>query len=136
MTRVDDFEVRLARVLDEAQARPFDLGAHDCITFAFRGIQTLGGPDLLAMTPGGWTARTAPILLHFFGGLPRAVSAYAIWSGLRSIAPRLAHRGDLVVIEAGGEPAAGLLLGAEVAVVGPDGLARVPRSTIIAGWCW
>lgn len=131
-----DFEVRLAAVLAEAERQPFAWGTHDCITFAFRAVQAMGGPDLLAMTPGGWTQRSAPLLLHYFGGLPRVVAAYAIWSGLRGVAPRLVHRGDLVAIEAGGDHAAGLALGAEVAVVGPDGLARVPRSTIVAGWCW
>ena len=88
------------------------------------------------MTPGGWDERSGRALLHWLGGLERCVAAYAIWSGLRSVAPRLAHRGDLGVVNNGDEPAACLVLGAELACTGPQGLVFLPRSALLRAWAW
>ncbi len=134
--RVPDFEARLSAVLDDARHKPMVWGQHDCVLFAFRAVQALGGPDLLEMTPGGWDERSGRALLHFFGGLERCVAAYAIWSGVVSVAPALALRGDFGVIKNGTDPAACLVLGAGVAVTGQHGLIIRPRSALLRAWAW
>ena len=134
--RVPDFDARLAALLADARHKPMVWGQHDCVLFAFRAVHALGGPDLLEMTPGGWDERSGRALLHWFGGLERCVAAYAIWSGLASVAQHLALRGDLGVIENGDEPAACLVLGAEVACTGQRGLVLRPRAALLRAWAW
>lgn len=133
--RPPGWEAALARALVEAECQTFAYGYHDCVTAACALADAAMGCDLLGFVCQRWDERRARVLLATFGGITGWLHVVARMSWLVPVHPPAAHRGALVTVRTeDGELRAGCLLGADVAVVGPAGLRRIPRSYVESGW--
>jgi hypothetical protein len=131
--RIPHWEQILASAILAARDRPFVWGQHDCATWAFDLRRDLtGGPDHAALWRGRY--RTAGGCLRVL----RRTGWETLEAGGRALLgtpladPRLAQRGDLVL---GGAPEAfGVVAGAHVIFVAPDGLVSLPLSRARLAW--
>ncbi len=128
MTRLQDWEVRLAEAVEAAKGVPFAWGQHDCATWAFDVRAALTGTPRPAWSytteAGGrrWMKRQG------WAGFTEAATAILG----EPVAPLMAQRGDIVLLI---EPEAfGVCLGAQVAAVGPVGLTMVPLRSCRLAW--
>ena len=131
--RVPHWEQILAAAILAARDRPFVWGQHDCATWAFDLCRDLtGGPDHAALWRGQYrTARGSQRVLSRLGWETLEAGGRALL-GAPLADPRLAQRGDLVL---GGAPEAfGVMAGAHVIFVAPDGLVSLPLSRARLAW--
>ena len=132
-TRVAHWEQVLATAIAEASTRPFAWGEHDCATWAFELYRDLtDGPDHAALWRGRYRTRIG------CGRVLRRLGWRSLEEGGRALLGtpladvQIAQRGDLVL---GGTPEAfGVVIGARVAFVAPEGLVRLPLSDCRLAW--
>jgi len=132
--RLEGWEARLAAVLEAARGRRYVLGEHDCFRLACQVVEALTGVDRWPEF-GGWyrTKREALALIALHGS--SFESAFSWFFGGPSVAVGLARAGDIAkFVDAAGEAHLGVVIDASVAVLGPEGLAFVPRSACACAW--
>lgn len=132
MTRLPDWRRRLLAYLDAARGRPFAWGSHDCALFAAGAVEAQTGEDIGARWRGRYTtARGAARVLRAEGcdGLAAAAGA-----SLAEIAPLAAGPGDVALVSGDHGEALGVVQGAAVYVVRPDGLGLVPLTAALRAW--
>ena len=110
--------------------RPFAWGSHDCVMGAADAILAMTGEDPAEAWRGTYATRVgAGRVLVEHGGLEQMVSKVL---GSPLLGPRLAARGDIVLVDSGEEgPALAVVLGASAVAPAPNGAAFIPMS----GWC-
>jgi uncharacterized protein DUF6950 len=133
--RVPGWEDRLAAAIADARVESYALGRHDCFRLACRVIEALVGVDPWPAWAGTYASRREALrriaeyhedgftaaASRFFGGAPQPME--------------LARRGDLCeFIDSEGAPHLGVVLGAEVALLGPEGLVFVRRDACPHHW--
>lgn len=129
MVRREDWSERLTEAVDAAYNRPFAWGMHDCALWAADVVEAMTGRDPAESYRGRYTTPRSAIKAlrdHGFADLGEAITD-ALGE---PIEPKLAQRGDVVLTDNGGQPAAGVCIGKTVAVPGRAGLVFQP----IAGW--
>jgi hypothetical protein len=94
LARRKDWEMRLTEFVVLRMRTPFEWGYHDCVTFAADAVQSMTDEELLPFAPAWATARQAYRVLRGYCGLENAVRSV----GLEEISPRLARRGDLLMV--------------------------------------
>jgi len=134
--RAQGWEARLNDHLEACARTPFAWGHHDCITFAARGVVAAGGPDLMACIARPWNRRRAMLFVDLLGGVGGCITALARVASMLPVAPGYALRGNLVLVDNNGQPAAGVVVGATVAIVNDPGFALRPFRTITHAWAW
>jgi hypothetical protein len=114
MPRRPDWPARLAALLAEAEARPFDAHRWNCARFALAAVEAVtGAAPRVQIAPG--------------------LEASADSAGFPRIPPAFARPGDVVL--AGDPPRLGVVVdGGRVAFVGPRGLVRAPLTDCTAAW--
>lgn len=128
MNRLPDWETRLARAIAAARRTPYKLGDHDCFLFAGRVAQALTGADPVAIYKGTYATRLESLrLMVSLGGSAEAV-VDAVF-GFPRQDRNFARRGDLHLIEFGGDPHLGVDLGPSLAVPAETGFVVFPRAT-------
>lgn len=127
--RAPDWRTRLTAWFAAHAREPFVHGRHDCALFAFGAVAAMGGPDLAAPWRGRYTTLRGGIRLLRRDGHEDHVALAA--SALEEIAPARARPGDLAVVSTPEGPALGVVSGATVHVLGPAGLALVPRGEAV-----
>ena len=142
--RLEGWERRLLAVIDDARARPYALGEHDCFRLACSAVQALTGADLWTYWAGKYkTRREALRLLAEFALLPHGATALEVFTAAagrlfhtRLESPRRACRGDIMeyIDPPSGEPHLGVCVGAHAAVLGEHGLAFVPITRCEGCW--
>lgn len=121
MTRLAGWEERLAAVLDDARQRPYALGEHDCFRLACRVVQALTGRDRWPEFAGYATRREAVARLAAHGSTFEAAGDW--FFGRERMDVRLAQRGDIACVQTDdGEKHLGVVLGAQTALLAPEGL--------------
>lgn len=135
MKRRDDWPERLVAVVQQAQARPFRWGEHDCALFVADCVKAMTGVDVAEGLRGSYQDRP--------GAIRRLAERFAVLDlrGLGTrlfgapIAPALAQRGDVALVMLEGQGSAGVVLGPTVAAPGRRGLLHVPleRAEIVWG---
>lgn len=118
--------------LIEARSRsPFEWGPNDCVTFAAHAVRVQTGRNpLVGLGRHRWrSAHGAARALARFGGLEAAVD-----SVLPRIAPAMAHRGDVGLVELDGRASLVIFEGPTVVGPGPTGLERLPRGVVRVAW--
>lgn len=126
-----DWMHRLAVLAEARQHEPFEWGPNDCAAFAADAVETQTGQDVLAELRGHRsTERQALRRERAIGGIPAAIER----AGLMPVAPALAQRGDLVLIEQAPRPVLAVCLGDEAVAPGPSGLQRAPMSRAVRAW--
>lgn len=134
MTRLEGWEQRLLRVLEDARTRPYRLGEHDCFRVACAAVEALTGVDRWPEFAGRYrTRREALVLLARHG---RTFQEAGNWFfGSEAVDVRLARRGDIVCVRTpDGEHHLGVCEGERTAVLGEQGLLRLP--TLAGVCCW
>lgn len=134
--RAPGWEAALAAYLDATAATRFAWGGHDCITFAACGVVAAGGPNIMGCIARPWNRRRAMLFVDLLGGVAGCVDALARVAGLVPVGRPQAMRGDLATLSNEGRPAAGIVLGAEVAIVAETGWQLRPRASIATAWGW
>lgn len=122
MKRLPDWRSRLFAYIDDARARPFAWGRHDCAFFAAGAVEAMTGEDFAAGFRGRYTTpRGALIVLRRAGFVDLASLA---GSRLPEIHPSQARAGDVVAFPT--HDALGLALGVAIGersfVLRPDGM--------------
>lgn len=136
LARRPDWQQRLTALVVERMTMPFAWGANDCVTFAAQAVLQMTDLPLLPAGVPTWTsARQAFRELRAFGGLAGAVRA----TGLQEVGPRLAQRGDVVLLRAPGRPgsmrgALGICLGDRIAAPGIRGLTMAGLGEGVTAW--
>lgn len=132
--RIEGWEGRLWKVLEAAQARPYELGVHDCFRVACEVIEALTGrDDLWARFSGYRTREEARAYIARYGSSFERCFDHVFGVEAQNI--RLARRGDIVALQtADGEKHLAVCLGVEAACLGPEGLLRVPTLTCLCAW--
>lgn len=129
-TRVHDWPQRLADRVEQMRYEPFRWGTHDCCTFAAGWVcEATGYHALTAYAP--WRdAQGATRTVLAAGGLPAIVTRHLG----EPIAPSLAARGDIVLVQLDGRDSLAVVLGSVAAAPGLEGLAFLPLVTWRQGW--
>lgn len=131
--RFDDWPERLAKIIEKQRNQGFKWGDNDCCTFANTVYCTMTGRDIMAEFSGTYkTAAGAMRALkkHGFSSIREAVSHYCG----DEISPRLAQRGDLVMVIRDGAESMGVCIGAYGAFVGIEKLEFLPMSEAVTAW--
>jgi hypothetical protein len=134
--RIEDLaqrQFKVLAVLQLAQARPYQLGVHDCFRVACQVVQALTGVDRWPQFAGYRSEREAKALLARHG---RSFEAAFDWFfGRAHICTQQAIPGDICALEtADGEKHLGVCLGADTVFLAPEGLVYVPTVTCLCCW--
>ena len=133
MTRLAGWEEALGALIEQARAQPYVLGEHDCFRLACSVIEALTGVNRWPEFAGYRTRREALAKLAAHGSNFEAAGDW--FFGAARVDVKLAQRGDLLAVQtADGEKHLGVCLGAETALLGPQGLVFMP--TLAALCCW
>lgn len=136
VTRLSDWEARLAALIREARHRPFLTAVHDCGTFAADAVAAVTGVDPLAPLRERYCDEAAQP--GFTGWSPVAIlRALAVEHRWKRVPWRLAQRGDLALVRgADGAACAAVvdLSGRRVVAPGPSDLVAFPLDRASACW--
>lgn len=132
MRRAENWPGLLATAIEEARNRPFVWGEHDCALFAADVVLKMTGQDLAADFRGLYASKTQAIkILGAAGGLDAVVTGLLGWPLYH---PKLAQRGDVVMVDTPEGRALGICNGATAACAGPDGLTFVEMTLWLTAW--
>ncbi|WP_140920881.1 DUF6950 family protein [Limnobaculum xujianqingii] len=114
-----DWQERLVRTLQAAKMRPFSWGEHDCALFAADCVQAMCGEDFAAVYRGTYDSRIGAkkALLKHHGTLENALCAC-----MDQVPIKLLQRGDVAVMNNGGNRCAGIVWSNGVYCAGDTGL--------------
>lgn len=123
MNRAANWPKLLAAFIDERREIPFAWGKADCCLFAADWVRLATDLDPAADLRGKYGSRLgARRIIKRHGGLGVMVAHALLPLGFREVALSLAGRGDIIVRDSGDGDCAGVVLGAQSAFVGADGL--------------
>lgn len=128
--RVSNWEALLFDYVGKAASLPFEWGVHDCATWVSDWRQIATGQDAAIAWRGKYrTERGAlrQIKRAGFDTMPEWVDSIL---GDRLASPLLAQRGDIALVQ----DALGIVTGAEVAALSPDGLVTFPLTDAQMAW--
>ncbi len=130
--RRESWPAALAALVAGAEGKLFAWGRHDCATFAAENQVAITGENTFDDDPGNYrtaigAARKLRRLGH--GSIEELVAAR-----LEEVSPKLARRGDVVVIDTEIGPALGVVTGENAVSPGLDGLSRYPVSLARRAW--
>ena len=131
--RVQGWEARLSRVLEDARARPYVLGEHDCLRVACSAIAALTGRDLWPELAGYSTRREAVAVVMRYGRSLEDAGTHFLGEPLANM--NLAQRGDIAcVVDETGEKHLGVVAGRAVACLREQGLTWVRLRDCVCVW--
>jgi hypothetical protein len=136
MTRVENWETKLAEAIEGAKDRGFQYGAFDCCLFAASIIEAITGTNLMKGMEYGSEDDALQVIQSLGSDLLFAVTAIAQQHELESIAPAFAQRGDLVIVNVNDKQVVGIIgTDARYAVCTTlRGVVQIERERIIAAW--
>lgn len=132
--RLQGWESRLAALIEDARAKPYKLGEHDCFRMACAAVEALTGVDRWPQWSGYRTRREALRLLASKGH--RSFDEAFSWLFGEQPAPMaMARRGDICkLVDDRGEAHLGVCTGSGIAVLVETGLSFIPRTA--CAHCW
>ena len=128
--RVEDWPLRLQAEIENARARPFKWGQHDCGTWASDIVRALTGTEL-ALPKGYRTANGSLVAMRRKTGAKTMEGAVTYFLGEPLQTPLLAQRGDIVLHNS---QALGVCVGSEVFCLSESGLTAVPLADCRVAW--
>lgn len=130
--RYEDWPKRLNRIISECQEKKFQWGKHDCCLFAANVILELTGIDYAAELRGSYhSAKNAQRVLKGLSGV-RGIAGSALGE---EISPKLAQRGDIVLVESEGQgETLAVCVGNYCVAPGLEKLERKAMSSALAAW--
>ena len=124
MTRLPDWRGRLRAYASSAARTPFNYGRHDCALFAAGAVAAMTGEDPAAGWRGRYTTLRGGLRVIRKAGHADHIAAAAAW--FTEIPSAFAQVGDLAVAPGDAGLALGVVAGAHVWVLRPEGLGTVP----------
>ncbi len=125
--RYEDWPKRMEQAISRNEGKAFRYGRFDCVSFAADVIEDMTGEYPHSFTYS--TKAEAEAIFAEHGNLESIVSTI-----FEPIPPKMAKRGDLVMVEQDGG-SLGICIGSRVVLPArPEGLARVPLNEAIAAW--
>lgn len=125
MTRRKDWQARLRAYLIAMARRRFRPGSHDCALFVAGAIREMTGEDLGKKWRGSYRSLAKGRAALSEAGYDDLASLAA--EHLPEVTPIFAQPGDVAILrDAEGQEAMGLVQGAGIYVLRPDGLGAVP----------
>lgn len=131
--RREDWPALLADYIEQCRHRPFDWGRHDCGTMLADWVGLACGWDPLEAVRGRYSSALGWERIRRRDGYRDAADVFDRAFAARTN-PNFANRGDGAAIDGPDGPTVGILLGANIAVPGPDGLLFATRRDAIAMW--
>lgn len=128
--RLDGWDTLLFQHIKSRAKMPFAWGEHDCVMFAVGCAQAMTGVDLAESYRGYETQLQAARIIQDAGGFRELVTLNVG----PEISPKLARRGDWVMISQGDSLALAVCIGSDAIAPGKDKLVSVPMSEAIAAW--
>ena len=133
LPRLPGWERRVDAVLEAARHQPYVLGAHDCFRLACRVVDALVGLDHWPEFEGYTTRRQALARLAQHGSSFEA--AGNAFFGAPHVDVRLARRADICCVQTfDGEKHLGVCLGAQVALLAPQGWIVANTLACLCAW--
>ena len=133
VTRREGWEQRLLAIIEDARARPYVLGEHDCFRLACRVIEALTGVDRWPSFAGYTTKREALQRLAQHGSSFEAAGDW--FFGSAHVDVKQARRGDILALQdATGEKHLAVCLGHQAACLHADGLLFLKTSDAHCAW--
>lgn len=131
--RLPDWRPRLVAYLSAHARAAFRPGVHDCALFVAGAVEAMTGTDLAAEWRGGYRSLSAGRdQLRSAGFDSPAGLAAALFE---AVPPILAREGDIAVLRGDdGQDALGLVQGALIYVLRPDGLGLVPLTEAVVAY--
>jgi hypothetical protein len=124
LTRHVDWRPRLVAYLAEIARQPFAPGRNDCALFLAGGVLAMTGEDFAAPFRGRYTTPRGGLRVLRKAGFEDHVALAAHHLSERPVAS--AREGDGAVIPTRDGPALGIVQGAGIYGLGPDGLVISP----------
>lgn len=125
--RHEDWPIRMEQAISRHEGKAFRYGRFDCVIFCADVIEDMTGeyPHSFVYS----NKAEAEAIFAEYGSLGSIVSTL-----FESIPPKMAKRGDLVMVEQDGG-SLGICIGSRVVLPArPEGLARVGLDEAIAAW--
>lgn len=133
VARLEGWEQRLLAIIEDARARPYVLGEHDCFRLACRVIEALTGVDRWPSFAGYTTKREALQRLAQHGSSFEAAGDW--FFGAPRVDIKLARRGDILALQDEvGEKHLAVCLGHQLACMRDDGLLFLKVSAAHCAW--
>jgi hypothetical protein len=127
--RKETWEIDLMAFIKSRENTPFKWGSQDCVMFAVGCAQVMLGKDL-SENYSYTSEKKAKTIINKAGSLRDLVTLNVG----PEISPKMARRGDWVLIETAGEQALAVCLGTMLIAAGQNGLSRRPMSHAITAW--
>lgn len=118
--RHPDWRLSLMQYLAECMRAPLAFGQHDCAIFAAGAVRAMTGQDFAAAYRGRYDSLAGGLRLLARDGFADHVALAR--ARLTPIAVAEAMPGDLAALPASPVPALGVVQGASVYVLGPEGV--------------
>lgn len=132
--RLEGWEGRLSAAVAAARNQPFEWGVNDCALLAAKLVQSITGTDLAEQWRGYSGERGAVRVVREAGGLA-AIATQALGEPVN---PRLAQRGDVVLLErdlpSPWTEALGVCVGTHAVFASRSGLAFAPMPSWSMAW--
>lgn len=135
--RFEKWERRLNAAIDKYSRLTHEWGTRDCALFAAECVHALTQKDPALRWRRTYSDEAGALrIIAEHGGMAGLVEAGLADAGLvlDRIEKNFAQRGDLCLMEGGGNPALGVCIGAEVVGMSPTGLARRPLAEAAIVW--
>ena len=132
--RLQGWEARLSAVIDEARVTPYQLGSYDCLRLACAAVAALTGVDRWPEFAGTYRCRRSALL-----AIARRGASFEVFIDMLVDHGRVdaayARRGDLACVQTeDGDMHLGVVLGAEIALLGEGGLRLEPLHVARCLW--
>lgn len=129
--RLNDWMLRLEKLVQERQRARFTWGEHDCSMWACDAVQAVTGRDPAADLRGLYASEAeANALIEAGGGL----GAMACARFGAEIAPALAAAGDIGLISTPRGDALVVCVGGHWLAAAPFGLTVIPAASVLRTW--
>lgn len=141
LVRLEDWPERLHALIEQRGSVPFRWGAHDCVMFAADAVQAVAGVDLAERLRSQYadeqSARKMCLAYSNAGAdspMGRLLSDIAALHLGDQVPPRMAHRGDIVLVEHDAGQSLAVCLGTHAAAPGRRGLLMLPTEHWLTAW--
>ncbi len=137
MKRCADWTTRMYEAINEQRYHTFTWGRSDCFLFAANIVQAITGEDLAKDIRGKYESpKEAHRLLKEYsgGGVAEALGRLAEELGCTEIAPLMAQRGDVVIVETELGDTTTICVGENVMSFTTTGLGIYPLSKAKRAW--
>lgn len=129
--RKETWDIDLMNFIKSRESSLFEWGVNDCVLFAAGCAQAMTGADLSEKYRGYTTEMGAALIIGRAGGLRELVSSNVG----PEISPKIARRGDWVLIEENEIQSLGVCMGSIVIAVSRyHGIVRRPMPEAITAW--